>query len=137
MSDSVNQRIRSMSCTARSITTPTFDIRGGNGPTRVMAIDRMSSPVSRLLDGGDRGIEALDMTDHQGDAGAPRGIDDGAPLLDRGGDRLFHQHMDLARDAGERDLVMQMGWSRDRDGVDALGEQLLQRAEGRAIGEAR
>ncbi len=31
MSDSVNQRIRSMSCTARSITTPTFDIRGGTG----------------------------------------------------------------------------------------------------------
>src|SRR2546430_531340 len=44
MSDSVNQRIRSMSCTARSMTTPTFDIRGGNGPTRVMPIERMSSP---------------------------------------------------------------------------------------------
>ena len=29
-----------------------------------------------------------------------------------------------ARDAGERDLVMQMGRRRDRDGVDALGEQL-------------
>src|SRR5262249_34780255 len=41
--DSVNQRMRSMSCTARSMTTPTFDIRGGNGPTRVMAMDRMSS----------------------------------------------------------------------------------------------
>ena len=81
------------------------------------------------------GIEALDMTDHQGDAGAPRGVDDGAPLLDRGGDRLFHQHVDLARDAGERDLVMQMGWGRDRDGVDAFGEQLLQRVEGRAIRE--
>src|ERR1700750_357644 len=43
MSDSVNQRIRSMSCTARSITTPTLDIRGGNGPTRVIPIDRISS----------------------------------------------------------------------------------------------
>ena len=44
MSESVNQRIRSMSWTARSITTPTFDMRGGNGPTRVIAIERMSSP---------------------------------------------------------------------------------------------
>src|SRR5712691_571174 len=43
ISESVNQRIRSMSCTARSMTTPTFDMRGGNGPTRVIAIDRISS----------------------------------------------------------------------------------------------
>src|ERR1051325_2280502 len=34
MSDSVNQRIRSMSCTARSMTTPPLDMRGGEGPTR-------------------------------------------------------------------------------------------------------
>src|SRR5204863_519581 len=33
----------SMSCTARSMTTPTFDILGGNGPTRVIAIERISS----------------------------------------------------------------------------------------------
>ena len=26
------------------MTTPTFDMRGGNGPTRVMAIERISSP---------------------------------------------------------------------------------------------
>src|SRR5215510_3919856 len=44
MSESVNQRIRSMSCTARSITTPTLDMRGGNGPTRVIEIERISSP---------------------------------------------------------------------------------------------
>ncbi len=47
----MNQRIRSMSCTARSMTTPTFDMRGGNGPTRVMAIERMSwSLIARLID---------------------------------------------------------------------------------------
>ena len=51
ISESVNQRIRSMSCTARSMTTPTFDMRGGNGPTRVMAIERMSwSLIARLID---------------------------------------------------------------------------------------
>ena len=51
ISESVNQRIRSMSCTARSMTTPTFDMRGGNGPTRVMAIERMSwSWIARLID---------------------------------------------------------------------------------------
>src|SRR3984893_14581256 len=43
ISEPVNQRMRSMSCTARSMTTPTFDMRGGNGPTRVIAIDRISS----------------------------------------------------------------------------------------------
>ena len=40
-----------MSWTARSMTTPTFDMRGGNGPTRVMAIDRMSwSLIACLID---------------------------------------------------------------------------------------
>ena len=121
MSDSVNQRIRSMSCTARSMTTPTLDMRGGNGPTRG---DRDRENVlarDRLLDGGDRRIEALDMADHQRDAGLLRGGDDLAALLDRGCDRLLDQHMDVLGDAGERDLVMQMGRRRDGDGVDAFG----------------
>ncbi len=38
-----------MSCTARSITTPTFDMRGGNGPTRVMPMERISSPLIASL----------------------------------------------------------------------------------------
>ena len=33
--------------------------------------------------------------------------------------------MDAARDAGERDIVMQMGGRRDRDGVDLEFEQSL------------
>ena len=94
----------------------------------------------RLLDRGDRRIEALDMADHQRDAGAARGGDDVAPLLDRGGDRLLDQDVDVARDAGERDLVMQMGRRRDRHGIDALGEQLVELGEGAAadqLGGAR
>src|SRR4029077_1164305 len=60
----------------------------------------------RLLDRGDRGIEALDMADHQGDAGAPRRLDDLPGLFNGGSDRFFDQDVNLARDAGERDLVM-------------------------------
>src|SRR6266478_1834498 len=57
ISDSVNQRIRSMSCTARSMTTPTFDIRGGNGPTRVIAIERISSPDIACLMAATAGLK--------------------------------------------------------------------------------
>ena len=46
-----------MSCTARSITTPTFDIRGGNGPTRVIAIERMSSPEIACLMAATAGLK--------------------------------------------------------------------------------
>jgi hypothetical protein len=49
ISESVNQRMRSMSCTARSMTTPTLDMRGGNGPTRVIAIERISSSQIAFL----------------------------------------------------------------------------------------
>ena len=89
----------------------------------------------RLLDGGDGRIEALDMPDHQRDAGTARGGDDLASLRDAGGDRLLDQDVDLARDAGERDLVMQMRGCGDGDGIDALGEQLVEGLERTAAGE--
>ncbi len=53
------------------------------------------------------------MADHQRHAGLARRIDDVLPLLHRGGDRLLDQDVDVARDAGERDLVMQVGRRRD------------------------
>jgi hypothetical protein len=93
------------------MTTPTFDMRGGN-----LAADR-------VLDRLDGRIEALDVADHQGHAGAPRGGDDGAPLLGGGGDRLLDQHVDAARDAGERDLMVHVGGRRDGDGIEAGVEQ--------------
>ena len=89
----------------------------------------------RLLDRGDRRVEALDMADHQRHAGAARGGDDLPPLLDRGCDRLFDQDMDVARDAGERDLVMKMGRRRDGHGIDAFGEQFVEICEGTAAGQ--
>ena len=100
----------------------------------------MSSPEIACLIGGDRRIEALDMADHQRHAGAARGGDDVAPLLDRGGDRLFDQDVDVARDAGERDLVMQMGRRGDGHGIDAFGDQLvegLRRRGSRPVRSAR
>ena len=88
-----------------------------------------------LLDRGDRRAEALDMADHQGDAGGLRGRDDLAALLDARGDRFLHHDVNLLVDAGERDLVMQMGWGSDGDGVDALGDQFVKPGKGAAIGE--
>ena len=108
-----------MSCTARSMTTPTFDMRGGNGPTRVMAIERMSSLADRVLDRLDRRIEALDVADHQRDAGPVRRRDDGAALLDRRRDRLLDHDMHAALDAGDREVAMKMRGRGDGHGVDA------------------
>ena len=87
--------------------------------------------LDRLLDGSDRRIEALDMADHQRDIGAARGGNDGAAFLDGRGDRLFHQHMNAARDAGERNLVMQMRRRGDGHGIDAGGEQTVEIGEHR------
>jgi len=46
------------------------------------------------------------MADHQRHAGAVRGVDDVAPLLDGRRNRLLDQDMDVARDAGERDFMV-------------------------------
>ena len=86
----------------------------------------------RVLDRFDRRIEALDVTDHQRDAGPARRGDDLAALFDRGGDRLFHHDVDAARDAGERDVVMQMGRRRDGDGIDLEIEQFIDVGDGGA-----
>ena len=75
------------------------------------------------------------MTDHQRDAGAVRGIDDVPALLDRRCNRLLNQDVDVARDAGERDLMMEMGGCRDRHGIDAFIEQLIEVFERAAADE--
>ena len=93
--------------------------------------------ADRFLDRLHGRIEALDMADHQGDAGAAGGGDDVVALLDRGGDRLLDQDMDAALDAGQRDLAMQMGRRRDGDGIDAELEQALEIGDGRAAERAR
>ena len=65
------------------------------------------------------------MADHQGHAGALGRRDDRAAFLDIGGDRLFDQHMHAALDAGERDVVVQVGRRRDHGRIDAEVEQRL------------
>ncbi len=137
MSDSVNQRIKSISCTARSITTA--DIRHARRKrTNPGDADREDVLArDRLLDGGDCGVEALDMPHHQRHAGARRSGDDLTPLLDRGRDRLLDENVDVAGDAGERNLVMQMRWRRDGHRIDAFGDQFVQRCEGPAARQFR
>ena len=140
MSDSVNQRIRSMSCTARSMTTPTFDIRGGNGPTRVMPIERISSPEIACLIAATAGLKRSTWPTISVTPARRAASTMSRPSCDRGRNRLLDQDMDVARDAGERDLVMKMGRRRDRHGIDALREQLIEVCESAAadqLGGAR
>jgi hypothetical protein len=91
----------------------------------------------RLLDGGDGGVEALDMADHQRHPGAPGGGDDVPSLLHRGGDRLFDQDVNVARDAGERDLVMKVRRRRDGHRVHTFGDQFVESCEGAAARQFR
>ena len=137
MSESVNQRIRSISCTARSITTPTFDMRGGNGPTRVIAIERISSSRIASLIASTAGLKRSTWPTIKRHAGAARRGDNFAPLFDRRGDRLFHHDVDAARDAGKRDIAMQMGRRGNGDGVDVAIEQVADIGDGRAAQRAR
>ena len=81
--------------------------------------------AQRVLDRLHGGIEALDMADHQGHAGPARRRDDGVAFLDRRRDRLFDQHVNAARDAGQRQIAVQVRGRGDGDGVDAVREQAL------------
>ncbi len=88
--------------------------------------------ADRFPDRLDRRIEALDMPDHQGDAGAARRIDDVLALGDGGGDRLLDENVHAALDAGERDGAMEVRRCRDRHRIDAAVEQFLDGAHRRA-----
>jgi hypothetical protein len=88
--------------------------------------------ADRFLDRLDRGVEPLDMPDHQGDAGVTRCGYDRAPLLHRRRNRLLYQDMHAALDAEQRELAMQVRGSRDGDGVDTGRKQQLDIAERRA-----
>ena len=65
------------------------------------------------------------MADHERDAGALRGGDDGAAFLHRGGDRLLHQDVNAMANAGQRQIAVQMGGRRNGDGIDAARDQSL------------
>jgi hypothetical protein len=76
------------------------------------------------------------MTDHQCDAGAARGGNDRATLLDAGRNRLLDQDVDTAGDAFQRQVVMKMGGSGYGDGVDPLAQQSINVGEGGAAERA-
>ena len=82
----------------------------------VLVLDR---PLDRL----DRRIEALDVPDHERNAGAAGRRDDGAALLNRGGNRLLDQKIDAVGDAFERDIVVHMGRRRDGHRIEPAAEQ--------------
>ena len=81
------------------------------------------------LDRGHGRIETLDMADHQGHAGAARGGNDGAPLLDCRRNRLFDKDVKVAGDARKRDLMMKMRRRGNGDRMDTLRDQLIKTGE--------
>jgi len=83
----------------------------------------------RLLDRGHCRIEAFDMTDHQRHAGTGGGGDDLLPFLHGRCDRLFDQDVNVVRDTGQRDLVVQMRRCGDGDGIDAFRDQFIEAGE--------
>ena len=88
--------------------------------------------LDRALERLYRRIEALDMAGHQRNAGAVRGGNDGVALLDGRGDRLFHQHVNAASGAFERDLAMKMSWRGNGDGFHAQPDQGFEIGQRRA-----
>ncbi len=84
--------------------------------------------ADRFLDRLDGRIEALDMADHEDDAGQPRGGNDRAALVYRRCDRLLDQNMRAALDADQRKFPMQVGRGRDRHRIDPFGQQRLDSA---------
>src|SRR6266852_6278252 len=89
----------------------------------------------RCFDGGDGRVETFDMPHHQRHPGAACSVDDLLPLLHRGRDRLFDQDVNLACDAAQCNLVMEVRWRCDRHGIDTFGDQLVQSGEGAAAGQ--
>src|SRR6185312_13866836 len=83
-----------------------------------------------FLDRLDRGIESLDVTDHQGNAGPMRRVDDLTALFHRRGNRLLHHHVDAARDAAQRDFLVEMGRCGNGDGVDVARQQFVDVSDG-------
>jgi hypothetical protein len=106
------------------MTTPTFDIR-----ENILILERE-------LDRFDGRIETLDMADHEGDAGATGGGHDGAALLHSRRNRLLHHDVKTACNAGERNIVMQMGRRRDGHRLDAAVQQRLKIRKHRAVQSA-
>ena len=101
------------------MTTPTFDMRGGNGPTRVMAIDRMSSPRIASLIASTAGLKrstwpTISVTPARRAAAMmarPSSTDGAIGFSTRTWTPRSMQR--------ERQLPMQMGGRRDGDGIDA------------------
>ena len=88
--------------------------------------------ANRVLDGLRRRIETLDVPNHEDNAGAAGGLDHVVALLDRGGDRLFHEHVHAAGDAGQREVAMQVCRGGYGDRVDAVIEELAHIGKGAA-----
>ena len=88
-----------------------------------MAIERISWPLIARLIEFDRGIESLDVTDHERHPGAAGRRHDGAALLHRRRNRLLDHDVKAARDAVERQIVVQMGGCRDGHRLDPGAHQ--------------
>ena len=75
------------------------------------------------------------MADHQGHAGGARSSNDLVAFIDGRRDRLFDQNMNLARDAGQRHIAMQMRWRRDGHRIGTGIQHFFKGREGRAAND--
>ena len=118
------------------MTTPTFDMRGGNGPTRVMAIERMSSSRIASLIASTAGLKrstwpTIRVTPARRAAAMmsrPSSTVDAIGFSTR---TWTPRAMQV-----ERDIAMQMGRRRDGHGIDAEIEQRVDVGDGRAAERA-
>ena len=109
-----------------------IDIRGGNGPTRVTAIDRQDLALDGSLIASTAGFSAQHGRPSGRNAGAPRRGDDLAAFLDGGGDRLLTRIW-MPR-AAHSTAMSRCRWvGVYGDGIDAALDQAVEVGKGRAL----
>ena len=84
----------------------------------------MDLEVERLRDvrskSDHRGVESLKLTDHQPPTGRFRRGDHFVCFSEGRRDRFFYENVNTLVEERARDLTVGLGWSRDRDGVNAV-----------------
>ncbi len=77
--------------------------------------------VQDLLRRQDDGVEALHEAAHERDVASLREVDEPSNPVDRGGERLLHEHRDSRLQQISRDVLVRDGRGRDDGGVEATG----------------
>ena len=105
------------------MTTPTFDMRGGNGPTRVMAIERMSwFLIARLID-STAGLKRSTWPTISVTPARCAAATMARPSSTVGAIGFSTMTWTPRGNTGEREIVVQMGRRGNGHGVNTAGQQ--------------